>query len=145
MYDTWHLTLDTWHLTGDMWHVTYGWVWAFSQNLGSPALTVWDRQYLEDIFTNHDLMNEWMNELINYKCDCRTAPPPLTAPHPYPSPLFSSFFGWCWKGILLVSVLLCSNNAMQIMEMFLGLVQSMILCVSHKTAAVLIVCTQNVL
>ena len=53
------LTHDTWHLTPDTW-----WGWTLSQNFSSPGLSVWDRQYLKNILTNHDLLNEWMNELI---------------------------------------------------------------------------------
>ena len=67
------MTLDTWHLTHDMWHVTHGGGWTFSQNVSSPALTVLDRQYLEDILTNHDLLNQWTNEWMNYIGDCRKA------------------------------------------------------------------------
>ena len=68
--DTWHLTRDTWHMTYDTWHVTHGGGWKFSQNFSSPALMVWDWQYLEYISTNH----RWVNESINHGGDCRTAP-----------------------------------------------------------------------
>ena len=55
--DTWHLTRDTWHVTYDTWHVTHGGGWTFSPNFSSPALMVWDWQYLEYISTNHDWVN----------------------------------------------------------------------------------------
>ena len=34
--NTWHMIHDTWHVTCDTW-----WGWKFSQNLSSPAFTVW--------------------------------------------------------------------------------------------------------
>ena len=71
--DTWHVTHDMWHKTCDTWHVTQGGGWTFSQNVSSPALTVLDQQYLEDILTNHDLLNQWTNEWMNYIGDCRKA------------------------------------------------------------------------
>ena len=65
---TWHLTRDTCHLTHDTWqvtcdtgHMTHGGRWIFSQNFSSPALTVWDWQFLEDSerkdHSNHESMN----------------------------------------------------------------------------------------
>ena len=61
--DTWHLSPDTGYVTHDMWHMLRG--WTFSQNFSSLALTVWDRECLEDSERKDDSMNEWMNELIN--------------------------------------------------------------------------------
>ena len=55
---------DTQHMTCDTWHVTHGGGWTFSQNFCSSALTVWDRQGLEDSEQKDDLMNEWMNEIM---------------------------------------------------------------------------------
>ena len=46
----WCLTHDTWHVTCDIWQMTCD-IWKgelFHKNLNSPALMVWDRQYLED-------------------------------------------------------------------------------------------------
>ena len=58
--DTRHLIPDTWHLTCDTWHMTHGGGWTFSHNFSSPALTVWDRQCLED--------SEWKDDTgsVNY-------------------------------------------------------------------------------
>ena len=53
--DTWHVTPDTWHVTFDTWHMTHDGGWIFSQNVSSPALTVWDRQCLEDSKQNGTL------------------------------------------------------------------------------------------
>ena len=66
--DTWHMTHDTWHMTHGMWNVTYDtWSgWTFSQNVSSPALTVWDRQCLEDSEQKDDSMNQWINLINNY-------------------------------------------------------------------------------
>ena len=70
--DTWHVThdTDTWHVTRYMWHVTHGGGWTFSQNFSSPALTVWDRQCLED----SELKDDSLNESVNYEGVYRTAP-----------------------------------------------------------------------
>ena len=69
-----HLTCDTWNVTCDMWHDSHGGGWTFSQNFSSPALTVWDRQCLEDFEQKDDSMNEWINEWTNHKGVYRTAP-----------------------------------------------------------------------
>ena len=56
----WPLTRDMWHMTYDMWHVTHDGVWKFSQDFSFLALTVWDRQCLEDSEQKHDLLNQWI-------------------------------------------------------------------------------------
>ena len=65
--NTWHLTPDTWHLTCDTGHVTNCGGWTFSHNFSSPALMVWDSQYLEDSELKDDVINEWMNYEAVYK------------------------------------------------------------------------------
>ena len=69
----WHLTHDTWDLTCDMWHVTHGGGWTFSGNFSSPALTVWDKQCIEDSKQKDHWLNQWMYGWINYKGVYRTA------------------------------------------------------------------------
>ena len=68
--DIWYVTCDTWHATQDM--------WTFSQNFSYLALTVWEWKRFEVIFTNDDLLTEWMNEWMNeWMSDngvCRTVP-----------------------------------------------------------------------
>ena len=61
--DTWQLTCDMWRVTYDMWHVTNGGEWTFFQNFSSPALTVWDKQYLEDFKRKYDLLN-WTKVIV---------------------------------------------------------------------------------
>ena len=70
--DMWHLTHDIWHVTFDMWHLTHGGRWTISQNSSPPALMVLKRQCIEDISTNDDQLNEWIND----GGVCRTAPAP---------------------------------------------------------------------
>ena len=53
----------------DIWHVTHGGGWTFTPNFSSLALTVWDRQCLEE---SKQTITEWMNELISNSGDCRT-------------------------------------------------------------------------
>ena len=78
--DKWHVTHDMWHMTCDTWHVTGMGRWTFSQNFSSLTFTVWewrfveDRQSYDDISTNHQWMNEWINQSIRDGGDCRTAP-----------------------------------------------------------------------
>ena len=67
--DMWHLTRDTLHVTHDTWQVTYGEGLPFSQNFRFTAVTVWDRQCLED----EGWLNEWINEWINDEGVSRTA------------------------------------------------------------------------
>ena len=40
-----------WHVTYDMWHMTHRGRWAFSQNVKSPAHTVWEWRCFEEIWT----------------------------------------------------------------------------------------------
>ena len=54
--DTWHVTCDTWHVTCETWHV-WGGGWTFSQNFSSPALTVCDLWYYEDLEEKDDSLN----------------------------------------------------------------------------------------
>ena len=68
--DMWNLTCDTWHVTCNTGHVTHGWGWTFSQNFSFLALTVWDLWCSEDL----EEKDYWINQLINYKGYCRTAP-----------------------------------------------------------------------
>ena len=49
-----------WHVTCDTWYVTHGGEWAFPQNFSSLALTVWDRQYLED----SERITQWITEVF---------------------------------------------------------------------------------
>ena len=44
-----------------MWNPIHGGGWTFSKNVSSPALTVWDRQCLEDSKQKDDSINESMN------------------------------------------------------------------------------------
>ena len=56
-------SLHVTHVTCDMWHVTHetqGVVNIF-QNVSFLALTAWDIQSLEDISTNHQLVNPLIN------------------------------------------------------------------------------------
>ena len=53
--------------------MTHGGGLTFSQNLSSPALTVWDRQCLEDSERKDHLMNESVSD----EGVCRTAPATL--------------------------------------------------------------------
>ena len=74
---TWHMTYANWHMTCDTWHTTHGVGWTFSLHFSSPSLTVWNWQYIEDIYLlNHDWLNESMKK-ISDKGDCRTATPGL--------------------------------------------------------------------
>ena len=50
--------------------MTHGGGWTFSQNVSSSALTVWDRQCLED----SERKDHSMNQLVNYEGVYRTAP-----------------------------------------------------------------------
>ena len=65
--DTRHITCDKWHVTRDMWHLTNGGWWTFFQNFSYLALTVWDRQCLQDISTKDESLNQSINQLINYE------------------------------------------------------------------------------
>ena len=73
--DTWHVTHDTWHMRCDMWYVSRD-TWHFaggrtiSQNFSSPAHTVCDLWYLEDLVEKADSSTDW----IKHKGVCRTAP-----------------------------------------------------------------------
>ena len=85
--DTWHVTRDTWHVTCDMshvtcdmwhmtcdtWHVTHGGEWTFSLNVSSLALTVWERQCLEDSERKNQRINQSINQSMNYEGVYRTA------------------------------------------------------------------------
>ena len=57
-------------MTRDTWHMTHSVGRTFSQNFSSLALPVWDWQCLEYISTNHELMNQSVDD----GGDCRTAP-----------------------------------------------------------------------
>ena len=59
-----HFPPDTWHLTCETWHVTHGGGWTFSKNVSSPALTVWDRQCLEDFKRKDHRLNQWMTKVL---------------------------------------------------------------------------------
>ena len=78
--DRWQVTGDMWHVTCDTWHMTGMGRWTFSQNFSSLTFTVWewrfveDRQSYDDVSTNHQWMNESMNQSISDGGDCRTAP-----------------------------------------------------------------------
>ena len=69
----WQVTRDRWHVTRDTWHMTHSVGWTFSQNFNSLALPVWDWECLEDILSKGSL-NQSINQLINDRGDCRTAP-----------------------------------------------------------------------
>ena len=73
--DTWHLTPDTWHLTPDMWHLVGD---EHPLKISRLLLSLFGRDCALKIFFHKpslsELMNEWMNELINYEAVCRTAP-----------------------------------------------------------------------
>jgi hypothetical protein len=58
------VTYDMWQLTGDMWYVTCGGGWPFSQNSSSLALTVWNRQFLEDISTKDEFIKQIMMNMF---------------------------------------------------------------------------------
>ena len=64
--DMGHMTCDMWHVTCDIWHVTCDTRWGVNilSKWQLPALTVWDRQCLED--------SERKDHSLN--CDCRAAP-----------------------------------------------------------------------
>ena len=100
--DMWHVTLDTWHVTCDMWHMTCD-TWQvgggepFSPNFSSLAHVVWEWRCFEDIFTKDELPNEWINELINYKGVCRTAPATPGLLKIYQGPMVK------WANVLFVS------------------------------------------
>ena len=55
----WHMTCDMWHVTWDIWRQVGG--WTVSQKFSSLALTVWERQCFEDIFTKDD----WASKLVS--------------------------------------------------------------------------------
>ena len=50
----WHVTDDMWHLTNDMWQVTHGVGWTFPWNVGSLALTFFEKWCVE----TDDSMNQ---------------------------------------------------------------------------------------
>ena len=62
------MTCATWL---KMWHMVGG--WTFSQNVSSPALTVWDRQCLEYSEQKDHLINEAINQSEKDKGVYRTA------------------------------------------------------------------------
>ena len=73
--DTWHVTPDTWHVTRDMWHVTYDTWWGVNilskfQLPSSYGLGV----MIIRSFGGKGSLTESINEWINDKGDCRTAP-----------------------------------------------------------------------
>ena len=74
-HDTWNVTSDTWHLTPNTWHVICDIWWGVNilLNLSSLALTVWDRQCLEDFERKDHRFNESANESVNDEDVCRTA------------------------------------------------------------------------
>ena len=59
--DIWQVTTDTWHMTNEMWRMVgvnmthKGW-WTLCQIVRSLALTVWERQCVEDIFQKITLL-----------------------------------------------------------------------------------------
>ena len=63
----WHVTRDMLHKTSDMWHLTDEGRWNFSQNFRSPAHTVWEWRYLEDL----EEKDQSVIELINEEGVCR--------------------------------------------------------------------------
>ena len=69
-WDMWHATFDTWHVTCETWHETHGGRWTFCNNFRSLAHTVWEWRLSENLEENHQSVNEW----INHKSVCRTAP-----------------------------------------------------------------------
>ena len=71
----WHLTCDTWHVTPDTWHLTYDTWWGVNipskfQVPNSYGLCV----MMIRSFGGKGPLTELMNEWINDKGDCRTAP-----------------------------------------------------------------------
>ena len=66
----WHVTSDTSHLTCDNWKRTCWGRWTLSQNVRSLALTIWKWWFVENIFTK----DVGLNQLMNHKGVCRTAP-----------------------------------------------------------------------
>ena len=56
-----------WHVTCDRWNVIHGGGWTFSQNLSSLALTVWDRQCLQDSEQKGHSINKLNNHQGVYK------------------------------------------------------------------------------
>ena len=69
----WHVNCDTWHETCDMWHMMRE---NILSNVSSSAHTIWARQCLQDSEQKDDSNEwyEWINQLISYGGDCRTAP-----------------------------------------------------------------------
>ena len=99
--DKWHVTDDMWHMTCDTWHVTHrGWS-TWSQNCRPLALTVWDLWNFEDWEEKDDPLNDWINELISNKGDCRNAPATLLSAEisywcQWPFSRLGLFIGGCW-------------------------------------------------
>ena len=60
-----------WYVTHAMSHMV-GW-WKFSHNFSSQALTVWDRQCLEDSEQKDDINHDRLNQSVNDKGVYRTA------------------------------------------------------------------------
>ena len=67
--DMWQVTGGTQYVATDMWHVTVD----LMKKKNKKTLSVWGFQCFEDIFTNHHLFS-YLNEVINHRGDCRTAP-----------------------------------------------------------------------
>ena len=63
-YGMWHVTYDWWQAKRYTWNVTHGRWWTFYQNVRSLAFKI--------IWTKES-PTEWMNELINDECVCKTA------------------------------------------------------------------------
>ena len=69
-HDVWHMICDKWHITCDIWHVTHGGRWTFTKHFRSLANTDREWRCLENL----EEKDQSMNQLINYKGVCRTAP-----------------------------------------------------------------------
>ena len=62
-----------WQVTCDMWNLTHRWLWTLSQNVRSPALTVWKLWCFEDWEEKNQWLTEWIKNNDKGVCVCRTA------------------------------------------------------------------------
>ena len=69
-----HMTPVTWYVTYDTWHVTHGGCEYYLKASAPPALTVWDRQSVEDSEQKDHLINQSINPSINGEGVSKTAP-----------------------------------------------------------------------
>ena len=66
----WHVTQDKWHMTHDMWYMVGG---ECSLKISAPQL-LWFGITVPWIYFHKQWLSGRLNQLINHRGDCRTAP-----------------------------------------------------------------------